>query len=42
MFKHYIACATFIFLCIFLVQIVVTEEWVRPDYPDDFKMGHAV
>uniref|UniRef100_H3C1I5 Adenylate cyclase conserved domain-containing protein n=1 Tax=Tetraodon nigroviridis TaxID=99883 RepID=H3C1I5_TETNG len=25
-FKHYIACAIFIFLCIFLVQIFVTED----------------
>uniref|UniRef100_A0A674ML80 Adenylate cyclase type 7 n=1 Tax=Takifugu rubripes TaxID=31033 RepID=A0A674ML80_TAKRU len=26
MFKHYVGCATFIFLCIFLVQIFVTKE----------------
>ncbi|XP_073320262.1 adenylate cyclase type 7 isoform X2 [Pagrus major] len=26
MFKHYVGCATFIFLCIFLVQMFVTED----------------
>ncbi|TWW67430.1 Adenylate cyclase type 2 [Takifugu flavidus] len=26
MFKHYVGCATFIFLCIFLVQIFVTKD----------------
>uniref|UniRef100_A0AAV2LSQ2 adenylate cyclase n=1 Tax=Knipowitschia caucasica TaxID=637954 RepID=A0AAV2LSQ2_KNICA len=26
MFKHYVGCATFIFVCIFLVQIFVTEN----------------
>lgn len=25
-FKHYVSCATFIFFCIFLVQILVTKE----------------
>lgn len=28
MFKHYVGCATFIFLCIFLVQMLVTNKWV--------------
>ncbi len=28
MFKCYVSCATFIFLCIFLVQMLVTKEWV--------------
>ncbi|XP_076011596.1 adenylate cyclase type 7 isoform X2 [Genypterus blacodes] len=27
MFKHYVGCATFIFLCIFLVQMLVTKDW---------------
>ncbi|XP_051234800.1 adenylate cyclase type 7 isoform X2 [Dicentrarchus labrax] len=26
MFKHYVGCATFIFLCIFLVQMLVTKD----------------
>lgn len=26
MFKHYVGCATFIFICIFLVQILVTKN----------------
>lgn len=26
MFKHYVGCATFIFLCIFLVQMLVSTE----------------
>uniref|UniRef100_A0A8C5E730 Adenylate cyclase type 7 n=1 Tax=Gouania willdenowi TaxID=441366 RepID=A0A8C5E730_GOUWI len=27
MFKHYVGCATFIFLCIFVVQMFVTKDW---------------
>ncbi|XP_014836032.1 PREDICTED: adenylate cyclase type 7-like isoform X2 [Poecilia mexicana] len=26
MFKHYVGCATFIFLCIFVIQMLVTKE----------------
>lgn len=26
MFKHYVGCATFIFLCIFLIQMLVTKD----------------
>uniref|UniRef100_A0A7N6BC02 Adenylate cyclase type 7 n=1 Tax=Anabas testudineus TaxID=64144 RepID=A0A7N6BC02_ANATE len=28
MFKHYVVCATFIFLCIFLVQMFVTKKYI--------------
>ncbi|XP_035011006.1 adenylate cyclase type 7 isoform X3 [Hippoglossus stenolepis] len=27
MFKHYVGCATFIFLCIFMIQLFVTKDW---------------
>lgn len=32
MFKHYVGCATFIFLSIFVVQMFVTKQWVWPDF----------
>lgn len=32
MFKHYVGCATFIFLCIFVVQMFVTKKWVWPHF----------
>lgn len=27
-FKYYVSCATFIFLCIFIIQMCVTQQWV--------------